>query len=114
MAGALVIALAGVGAVKLMRSQHRDDRRSWLRFHALLGTIHDERAIMFVRYSPMHDSHVALVRNVANLDEEQVWVVYDRGDAENAGSSRRRLTARHTCSTSNKAAPYIMSRGRHR
>jgi hypothetical protein len=82
-AGALVIALAGVGAVKLMRSQHRDDRTKLARFHALLRTIHDERAIMFVRYSPMHDSHVAFVRNVANLDEERVWVVYDRGEAEN-------------------------------
>ena len=83
-AGALVIALAGLGAVKLMRGQHRDDRKKLDGFHALLRTIRDKRAIMFVRYSPMHDSHVALVRNVPNLDDEQVWVVYDRGDAENA------------------------------
>jgi hypothetical protein len=27
---------------------------------------------------------MALVRNVANLSKERIWVVYDRGDAENA------------------------------
>jgi hypothetical protein len=83
-AGALVLAVPGLGAAKLIRAQHRDDRTQLARFHALVKTIHDKRAVLFVRYSPMHDSHVTFVRNVANLDEEQVWVVYDRGEAENA------------------------------
>jgi hypothetical protein len=82
--GALVLAMAGLGAVKLMRAQHADDQRKLRRFYALLETIHDRRAVVFVRYSPMHDAHTALVRNVANLADERIWVVYDRGEAENA------------------------------
>ena len=83
-AGALVFALAGMVAVKLMRVQHKEDRTKLDRFHALLGSIHDRRAVVFVRYSPGHDAHVTFVRNVPNLAEERVWVVYDRGEAENA------------------------------
>ncbi len=83
-AGALVMALAGVGAVKLMRAQHTDDQKKLKRFYSLLASIHDLRAVVFVRYSPMHDAHTAFVRNVANLADERIWVVYDRGEAENA------------------------------
>lgn len=83
-AGALVLAVAGMGAAKLIRAQHIDDSRTLRRFYALLGSIHDRRAVVFVRYSPMHDAHAAFVRNVANLEREPIWVVYDRGAAENA------------------------------
>jgi hypothetical protein len=83
-AGTLVLAVAGLGAVKLIQAQHRDDQGKLRRFYALLATIHDRRAVVFVRYSPMHDAHVALVRNVANLADERIWVVYDRGEVENA------------------------------
>jgi hypothetical protein len=82
--GALVIAVAGLGAAKLMRAQHTDDSRKLRSFSALLASIHDPRAVVFVRYSPTHDAHTAFVRNVANLAEERIWVVYDRGEAENA------------------------------
>jgi hypothetical protein len=82
--GALVLGVAGLGAAKLIHAQHTDDQRKLRRFYALLETIHDRRAVVFVRYSPMHDAHTAFVRNVANLADERVWVVYDRGETENA------------------------------
>jgi hypothetical protein len=40
-------------------------------------------AIVFVRYSRAHNDGLSLVRNVPDLGEERIWVVYDRG-AENA------------------------------
>ncbi|MEO8333672.1 MAG: hypothetical protein ABI664_01780, partial [bacterium] len=83
-AGALVLAVAGLGAARMLRTQHRTDREKLLRFHALLETIHDRRAVVFVRFSPAHDAHVAFVRNVADLTDERIWVVYDRGESENA------------------------------
>jgi hypothetical protein len=82
--GALILAVAGMGAVKLMRVQHKEDRTKLARFYALLESIHDPRAVVFVRYAPTHDPHAAFVRNVPNLAEERIWVVYDRGEAENA------------------------------
>jgi len=83
-AGALVLAVAGMGAVNLMRGQHKEDRTKLARFYALLESIHDRQAMVFVRYSPAHDPHTAFVRNVPNLETERIWVVYDRGEAENA------------------------------
>ncbi len=82
--GAIVLAVAGMGAVKLMRGEHKEDRTKLARFSALLASIHDPKAVVFVRYSPAHDAHAAFVRNVPDLEEEQIWVVYDRGDVENA------------------------------
>jgi hypothetical protein len=42
-----------------------------------------DSAIVFVRYSRAHNDGLSLVRNVPDLANETVWVVYDRG-AENA------------------------------
>lgn len=83
-AGALVLALPGLAAVRTMHGQHIQDRGHLKSFEKLLATIHDPRAVVFVRYAPMHNPHVTFVRNVANLAAERIWVVYDRGDRENA------------------------------
>ena len=40
-------------------------------------------AIVFVRYSRAHNDGLSLVRNVPDLGDDPIWVVYDRG-AENA------------------------------
>ena len=39
---------------------------------------------MFVRYAPTHNPHASLVENDPDLSNAPVWVVYDRGPAENA------------------------------
>jgi hypothetical protein len=83
-AGAFVFALSGTGALRLLHAQHIDDRKFLVPFYRLLATIHDERAIVFVRFAPDHDVRVTFVRNSANPDKERIWVVYDLGEPENA------------------------------
>ncbi len=67
-----------------MRRLHIDDRKYLRPFQQLLASIHDPRAILFVRYKAAHNPHVTLVRNAASLSTERIWVVYDRGHRENA------------------------------
>jgi hypothetical protein len=83
-AGALVFAVTGILALRVLHHQHSDDRRRLEAFGELRDSIPGTRAVLFVRYAPTHDQHTAFVRNVAKLSEERVWVVYDRGESENA------------------------------
>ena len=83
-AGALVLALPGIVALRLIHAQHISDGRALKRFDTLLASIHDPKAVVFVRYEGTHNPHVTFVRNVAKPEAERIWVVYDRGDAENA------------------------------
>jgi hypothetical protein len=81
--GGLVLALPGIMAMQLVHRQHIDDRKYLAAFDGVLASIHDARAVVFVRYAASHDPHITFVRNRANPDAEQIWVVYDRGDREN-------------------------------
>ena len=83
-AGALALAMPGAVALGMLHRQHIIDRKFLVRFDALLEAIHDPRAVVFVRYAPTHNANATFVRNVADLAKERVWVVYDRGDSENA------------------------------
>lgn len=83
-AAGLVMVLPGLAALLTIRRQHVGDRTALVQFSRLLTTIHDAQAVVFVRYAAMHNPHVTFVRNVANTATEHIWVVYDRGDAENA------------------------------
>jgi hypothetical protein len=80
----LALLLPGAISLRITRAAHVIDRQALSRFQALLRTIHDPKAVVFVRYAPMHSPHVAFVQNVANPDAAQIWTVFDRGDAENA------------------------------
>jgi hypothetical protein len=83
-AGAFAFVVPGVVALGMMRVQHGADRRYLVRFDNLMKSIHDPRAVVFVRYAAEHNANTTFVRNVASPSDERVWVVYDRGDAENA------------------------------
>jgi hypothetical protein len=83
-AGALLVALPGAAALRLLRAQHADGRRKLDALGALLASIPDRRAVLFVRYDPKHNENVAFVRNTARPETERVWIVYDRGERENA------------------------------
>ncbi len=83
-AGALVLALPGLISLRLIHAQHINDRRHLVPFYRVLASIHDARAVVFVRHMATHNAHVGFVRNLANPDAERIWVVYDRGDVENA------------------------------
>lgn len=83
-AGAAMLALPGIVALRIIHGQHIGDRKFLTRFDRLLATIHDERAVVFVRYAGTHNPHVTFVRNTANPQQERIWVVYDRGEVENA------------------------------
>lgn len=82
--GSVVLLLPGLVTLKAFRGQHIVDRRFLSRFARQVGDIPATRAILFVRQSPEHSGHVTYVHNVADLAHERVWVVYDRGSAENA------------------------------
>ncbi len=81
---ALAFALPGVVALRLIHLQHITERRDLSRFAALVASLPGDKAVMFVRYAPDHDAHVTFVRNSAHPQRERIWVVYDRGDVENA------------------------------
>ena len=84
LASGLVFALPGAVALRLIHAQHVSDRKYLVRFGTLLQSIRDHRAVVFVRHAPTHDEHVTFVRNSAYPVDERVWVVYDRGETENA------------------------------
>ena len=81
---AAVLVLPGLTAMSTIRGQHVGDRKDLARFDKLLTSIHDPKAVVFVRYAAMHNPHTSFVRNVVNPSTARIWVVYDRGDAENA------------------------------
>ena len=81
---ALAFALPGIVALRLIHLQHITERRDLSRFAALVASLPGDKAVMFVRYAPDHDAHVTFVRNSAHPQRERIWVVYDRGDVENA------------------------------
>ena len=83
-AGAVVLVLPGIVALRIIHRQHISDARALKRFDTLLTSIHDPKVVVFVRYAATHSTHVTFVRNVATPDAARFWVVYDRGDAENA------------------------------
>lgn len=87
--GTLVLAIPGIAALRVLRNEHVKARRHLVPFHALLGTFRDARAVIFVRHSAMHNPHVSFVRNVPDLENERLWVVYDRGQANNAELLRK-------------------------
>ena len=82
--GALVLCLPGVRALRLIRVQKRIERLPQTSFARAVAHIPERKAVVFVRHSPLHDSNVTLVRNSANPSAERVWIVYDRGERENA------------------------------
>lgn len=82
--GALVLALPGLAALRLIHVQHLTDGRVLAQFSALLSSVPGGKSVMFVRYAADHDAHVTFVRNSANAAQERIWVVYDRGEIENA------------------------------
>lgn len=87
-AASLVLALVALPLAALVVGGQRDRGRA-LRsyrtaFAATLRAIPFEKAIVFVRYAASHDPHEALIDNEPDLARARRWVVYDRGDAENA------------------------------
>jgi hypothetical protein len=83
-AAACAFTLPGLVSLQSVHQQHIGDRRHLAPFYALLSNVHDPKAVVFVRYKAFHDPHVTFVRNTADLEHERIWIVYDRGDAENA------------------------------
>jgi hypothetical protein len=83
-AGALVLAASVYPASMDIRRQHVNHRVHLVRFARLRSSLPAERALLFVRHSPLHNPHETLVQNVANPEDERVLVVYDRGSDENA------------------------------
>ena len=65
-----------------VRAQITTDHSYYEAFRGSLPSGSDS-SIVFVRYSREHNDGLSLVRNVPDLGDAPVWVVYDRG-AENA------------------------------
>lgn len=87
-AASLALALVALPLAALVVDGQRDRGRA-LRsyrtaFAATLRTIPFEKSIVFVRYAASHDPHEALIDNEPDLARAKWWIVYDRGDAENA------------------------------
>jgi hypothetical protein len=57
-------------------------RASQEEFLAQVRTLPD-RSVVFVRYGPLHNNHLSLIRNEPDAARARVWTVYDRG-ADNA------------------------------
>lgn len=88
----LQVLLAAAAAVLLISSvpayllAAKDFRRwslsSRAAFSAAIAAIPEERAVVFVRYTPNHDGNRSLVENDGNFAAARVWLAHDRG-AEN-------------------------------
>jgi hypothetical protein len=71
-------------ASDVLEARRVNDERS--RFHRLAaGTLasisRDEPAVVFVRYPQTHNHHLSLVANTPDYQKARLWVVYDRGSA---------------------------------
>lgn len=75
------MALASAGA---RRDYHLKNARYFDFFGGLVARIPEPRAVVFVRYGRHHIPDASLVENSPDLSRERVWMVYDRGDADNA------------------------------
>ena len=82
---AVILLMPALGWTRVVRVLHINDRRFLVGFANLVESIHDEKAVVFVRYGPLHNPHRTFVRNLADPKGARIWVVYDRGDRENAG-----------------------------
>jgi hypothetical protein len=82
--GALIVSVPVVPALRLVRAAHVRSQGMLDAFDAVPRAITDRRALLFVHYKPTHDPNVSFVRNSLALAAERVWVVRDRGPAENA------------------------------
>jgi Dolichyl-phosphate-mannose-protein mannosyltransferase len=61
-----------------------DQRNAYHRAaESALASLPSEKAIVFVRYPPLYNTHLALTRNEPDSRTAPIWVVYDRGP-ENA------------------------------
>lgn len=87
-AASLVLALVAIplaGAiVNGQRERGRSLRRYRTAFAEAVRTIPFEKSIIFVRYAAHHNPHAALIDNEPDLPRARRWIVYDRGDTENA------------------------------
>lgn len=72
-------AVACVITARQVRSQIESDHRYYSAFTAMVERVPDKPAVVFVRYADKHPDGISLVRNVADLRESPVWIVYDRG-----------------------------------
>ncbi|MEP6617842.1 MAG: hypothetical protein ABJE47_00955 [bacterium] len=84
LAGALVLILPGLAALQAIQAVHRNDRKPLIEFNGLLASLPGGKAVMFVRHAPDHDPHLTFIRNSPDVSRDRVWVVYDRGEVENA------------------------------
>jgi hypothetical protein len=79
----LVLLVPGVRDAHYARRYEFSTQSYHLLFRELIARIPDDRAIVFVRYSPRHISNISFIANGPDIAHAHLWVVYDRG-AENA------------------------------
>lgn len=83
-AGALLLAFPTMFALRHGRHVHVSELAYQSGFARMVAHLPQQPAVLFVRYAPYHNPHQSLVRNSADLAQQPVWVVYDRGAVENA------------------------------
>lgn len=83
-ASTLVLAVPGLIAIQKLRREHVKIRADQTRFAEMRESIPDRKAVLFVHYKPAHNPNISFVQNVVDPAAERVWVVFDRGPAENA------------------------------
>lgn len=83
-AAAVLLLLPGLAELRLLRGLDHRHRVPLRKFAAVRAAIPDARALLFVHFAPLHDNNIAWVENVVDPRAERLWVVYDRGSAENA------------------------------
>lgn len=83
-AGTALLAIPGMRGAIYARQLHRAEIAYRQEFARALAGLPRYPAVLFVRYGPQHNPHTSLVRNEPDLPHAPVWVVHDRGPAENA------------------------------
>jgi hypothetical protein len=83
-AGAGLFLLPGLAELRLLRSLDLRHRAPLRKFEAVRAAIPPGPAILFVHYRLLHDNNISFVENLVDPAAERLWVVTDRGAAENA------------------------------
>jgi hypothetical protein len=78
-----ILGVASAGGLAAVRAETLRFTKGQRDFRALVRSIPEARAVVFVRYSPEHNPDASLIDNDPILDRARSWIVYDRG-AENA------------------------------
>jgi len=78
------LALPARADIRRMHTEQIVRRGYQAQFAAGVARLPEHKTIVFIRYLPLHNFNLSLIANQADLPNARAWLVYDRGDENQA------------------------------